>query len=471
MSSPAPLTRLDADVVVVGAGFAGLAAAVRAQELGARVVVIERTAMSPSYSNSRMAGGMYHVSAQRPTAAPELIEAKILKETEGHASEAVAHAIAHENQRAWEWTKQQGARYANVRSRGIIMAPLRPNTRGNVWKGWGPDRTLRCLYDAFARGRGVFLQGARARVLGLSSGRVTGVVAETGDGRTEVRARGVVLADGGFQADAELLAGVARVTRPELLMQRGAATGSGDALRMAIEAGCRIVNPEALYGHVLHADAASNSQLSPYPMLDTLMAKSVLVGADGLRFCDEGRGGLFAINRIVRGQQPGPLWLLFDREVWHTAGSLNQIVPPNPNLVLAGARFYGGGGIHELARAIGVPAASLESTMRDYNSSVGSGGGTTMAIPRSGRVRPLASPLFAVPVLVGLTYTMGGPLIDGAARVLTDGGSAIGGLYAGGGAAGGVSGGPAPAYEGGIAVALTFGLIAGETAARESTGG
>lgn len=460
-------TTRDADVAVVGAGFAGLAAGLRARELGARVVIFERTDVAPSYSNSRMAGGMYHVSLQRPTQDPAVIEAKILKETAGRASEEVIHALAHENRRAWDWTKTHGARYVHVRSRGMIMAPLRPNRRGNDWIGRGPDRTVRCLYEAYLRAGGEILHSARARELSRSGGRVIGLMAETPAGRVEVRAPAVVLADGGFQSDVDLLRSLAGVTRPENLFQRGAATGAGDGLRMALDAGARVVEPHALYGHLIHADALANPQLTPYPMLDTLASGSLLVGPHGERFCDEGRGGIHMVDRLVRAEKAGQNWLVFDRDTWHTIGRVRQIVPPNPNLVQAGARIERGTDAVELARAIGVPPAALEATLREYVDAVAHGAGKSLRVLRSGSPRVLAAPIYAVPVIVGLTFTMGGPLIDGGARVLADGGAPVTGLYAAGGSAGGISGGPNPAYEGGLAVALTFGMIAGESAVRD----
>jgi fumarate reductase flavoprotein subunit len=120
-------------------------------------------------------------------------------------------------------------------------------------------------------------------------------------------------------------------------------------------------------------------------------------------------------------------------------------VPPNPILLLAGARIESNPDLPALARCIGTQVEALETTIESSGTD-------------------LKPPYLAIPVAVGLTFTMGGPLIDGDARVLGDAGP-ITGLYAVGGAAGGLQGGPEPAYAAGIAAAITLGILSGEHAA------
>ncbi len=457
---------VDCDIAVVGAGFAGLAAALRARELGANVLLLERTSFAPSWSNSRMAGGRYHVAMLDPGTDPTLIERRVLEATGGHAREETVRALARENERAFEWTRDQGIRYVRV-GRGVLMAPIRPNHRGSVWRGRGPDRGLRALFDAYMRHGGRYEHGVRASEVITKRGHVLGLVAEAADGRVDVRSRAVVLADGGFQGEIDLLRRYAHVTNADALLQRGASTGRGDGLRMAEGVGARLVSTEALYGHLIHADAIGDAELSPYPMLDTLASGSILVGPDGRRFCDEALGGIHAINRLVRMTWNGPAWLVFDHHGWWTSGHLDQIVPPNPNLVRAGARIFSGDTPAALAVSAGLPADALARTVDEFNAAMREGSGTSLDVPRSNRVPPLDPRLYGVPVRAGVTFTMGGPLIDGHARVLTDGDRPITGLYAAGSGTGGLAGGPKPGYSGGISVALTFGMIAGETATAE----
>jgi fumarate reductase flavoprotein subunit len=152
--------------------------------------------------------------------------------------------------------------------------------------------------------------------------------------------------------------------------------------------------------------------------------------------------------------------------LWETVGRYDQAVPPNPNLLLAGARIEVADAAAALAPRIGVPADGLAATLDEYNTALTAGNGRALPVPRGGTARPLGSPLVAVPLVVGLTYTLGGPLIDAQARVVDAAERPIPGLYAAGLTAGGLAGGPTPATAGGIGTALPVGFLAGEHAAR-----
>jgi fumarate reductase flavoprotein subunit len=345
---------------------------------------------------------------------------------------------------------------------------VRPNRRGSQWLGRGPDVTLRRLQARFLAGGGQYWGDTIARELRQEQGRVVGLVARrlTAETRVEITCGAVILADGGFQANPALLRRYANVARPEQLFLRGAGTGGGDALLMALGAGAQLVHGEAIFGHLLHADAVRNAQLCHFPFVDRLANAALLVGPDGRRFADEGLGALAVANRIARLPDPGATWLVFDRRLWETAGRYNQAVPPNPNLLLAGARIEMADDAAALAPRMGVPADALTATLAEYNAALVAGKGKALSVPRGGTPPPLAGPLIAVPLVVGLTYTLGGPLIDAQARVVDAADRPIPGLYAAGLTAGGLAGGPKPATAGGIGTALPLGFLAGEHAAQ-----
>jgi fumarate reductase flavoprotein subunit len=431
------------DVVVVGSGFGGLTAAVRAQELGARVTIFEKSADRPGLSNSRMSGARFHIYGSPPTASPSDLADRLLAAGKGSLSEPLVRAWTAACGRAYRWTQQHGFRYVTLRG-SPVMAPVRPNRRGAVWVRRGADVNVERLLNEFVRRGGSYVSGTE--VTAVDRDARGGRTRHSGSGREgRFQSNAVVLADGGFQSNLDMLRAYARVPAPERLIQRGAGSGSGTALRVALELGGALVSGDALYAHLIHRDAVEIPEICHYPMLDTLAAESLLLGRDGRRFCDERRGGLHVANRIARLPDPASTWLILDRHRWETAARLNQIVPPNPNLVLANARIATASDVMGIAQAIGAPPEAVRQTLD--------------ASPLE--LRP---PLLAIPVAVGLTFTMGGPLIDGHARVLGDRGP-IEGLYAVGGAAGGLQGGPDPTYAAGIAAAITLGLLAGEHAA------
>ena len=128
------------------------------------------------------------------------------------------------------------------------------------------------------------------------------------------QATAVVIADGGFQSDPELLSKYV-ASDPGKLFQRNARSGSGDGLRMAVGAGAALAGMERFYGHLLSIDAPKRERLWPYSYLDALVVAGILVGPDGRRFTDEGMGGVYATNAVAQLPDPLSAIVIFDREI------------------------------------------------------------------------------------------------------------------------------------------------------------
>src|SRR5688500_953470 len=109
------MERVAVDVAVVGAGFAGLIAAVRAQELGARVAIVEQTAEAPSWSNSRMAGGNFSSAGGSPEDPPEEIAARLGGWMGEHGDAALIRAWARASGPSYRWLVAHGTRFVHLR--------------------------------------------------------------------------------------------------------------------------------------------------------------------------------------------------------------------------------------------------------------------------------------------------------------------------------------------------------------------
>src|SRR5213078_3629500 len=157
-------------------------------------------------------------------------------------------------------------------------------------------------------------------------GRCIGVSARQGDSVCEVTAENVLLADGGFQGNPQLVRRFIS-NRPDRLTQRNACTGRGDALRMAEAEGARITDASAFYGHLLCADSLRNPGLWPYPTMDTLVGGAIMVDRAGRRFIDEGLGGIAHANALARMDDPLCATAVFDQAIWDSAGRA-ELVPP-----------------------------------------------------------------------------------------------------------------------------------------------
>jgi fumarate reductase flavoprotein subunit len=244
------------------------------------------------------------------------------------------------------------------------------------------------------------------------------------------------------------------------VLTRNAGTGRGDGLRMALAASGRMTDSRLFYGHVQSADALHNPGLWPYPTADHLINAGLAVDTSGHRFFDEGLGGVFAANAIARQQDPLGTFAIFDRAIWETRGREFPL-PANPLLVTGKAIIYGHETLEGLARLAGLPTDALCATIKSYNAAVTGGATQTLQPARSSHLyQPVpirVPPFYAVPLVAGITYTMGGIAIDGKSRVQHRDGGVIDGLYAAGSTTGGHEGGPNAGYTGGLSKALTFG--------------
>jgi fumarate reductase flavoprotein subunit len=182
-------------------------------------------------------------------------------------------------------------------------------------------------------------------------------------------------------------------------------------------------------------------------------------------------GGVPLTNLLARADDPLGATIIFDAAIWDGPGRSARI-PANPTLPEAGGTVYAAETIEALAGKAGLPAAALAATVRAYNEAVAAGSTERLSPPRTATRHvpmPIASaPFHAIPVIAGITYTMGGILIDGEARVLRTDGLVIEGLYAAGSTTGGLEGGPPVGYLGGLAKAGVQGLIAAESIARRA---
>lgn len=458
---------------VVGAGLAGLTAALRAAEQGVKVLVLEQSIEREHLCNSRLSGGVFHVCVTDIQTDPAMLEQAILRATQGHAHPGLARAVAHDARRAVKWLQAKGARFIRASAephQNFVLAPPALHRQGLDWKGRGGDVTLRLLEAALLKAGGRVLRGHRATALKVQEGRCLGLSGETAEGAGfDVDAAFVLIADGGFQNDPERLR--AHITpQPDAVLPRNAGASRGDGLRMAEAAGVRLSDLRGFYGHVQHREALRNPRLWPYPWLDDIVSASVLVDREGQRFADEGRGGIYCANAIARLPDPQGAWVVFDEAVWSTAGK-SRFLPPNPHLEQAGGSLVRAATSAALEPLLGLPAGALQATIDRYNAALARGAADTLVPPRSIGARgahALQGPLLAAPVVAGITNTMGGIAIDEWGQAMTAEGTPFPGLFAAGGASGGLEGGVSIGYVGGLAKAAVTGLRVGERVAELS---
>lgn len=456
----------DVDVAIMGAGLAGLTAANRTAEQGLSVVVFEQGTDAHYACNTRYSGGLLHVAFKDMQAPPREIATAI----GAHDSDPeLRHSalLAEESTRAIEWLQAAGARFevnGPFEFQRWIFAPMRPRIAGLDWRGYGPDQLLGVLRARLESQGGQVCLGARVDALRMDRGHVCGIDVACGDELIACTARNVIIADGGFQGSAALV-GKHIARQPQKLLQRGAGTGYGDGLQMALAAGAQLLGGDKFYGHLLGREAFGNDALWPYPIVDPIAAAGVLVNSDGQRFTDEGRGGVHMANVVAKLDNPLDATVIFDEAIWQGIAADTRYPPcMNPVFTDAGGTVYEADTLEGLAQLTGINSIQLRKTVAAHNALVADG--IQSQLERTGtRHVPLGiteRPYRAIHVCAGITYTLGGIAIDRESRVLDQSERPLPGLYAAGSATGGIEGGASALYLGGLAKAVVTGLRAAE---------
>lgn len=456
------------DILIVGGGLAGMSAGIRAAELGLSVRVFEQGTGEHYLCNSRYTGGLFHIGMEDMRSEPAEIVARLARVTGGETRMPLASTLARNAGRAIGWLRGQGVGLIRVGPDGLRQNSLAPpgvRNTGLNWRWRAGDVMLRTLNKRLKDLGGVFDQGVNAQELLIEDGRVRGLIVTRGARPVRFAAPVVILCDGGFQANRELV-GRYISSAPDRLLMRNAETGRGSGLRIAEAAGAKLVGMESFYGHIQYREAMTDGRFWPYPVMDSLCVSGLLVDCDGNRFCDESMGGVHVANRIARLADPLGCHVIFDEAIWQGPGR-DWLLPANPFLERAGGRLITEPSLDRLASRIGLDPARLAAVVEGWNTAIdGKHAFEPVRTNPAYKAHPVRSgPFHAIPLCAGITYTMGGILTDAAAQVLDGNERAIPGLLAAGACTGGLEGFSRNGYSGGLSKSATFGMIAGETAA------
>jgi fumarate reductase flavoprotein subunit len=406
------------------------------------VLLLDAGADPTTSSNTAVSGGRMHVAHAELLADADDIRQRILDRAHGEIQSELVESIATACGPAGRWLLDQGVELSGAAGGvGSVLTPERALTHcEEAWHERGPHLTLRRLQSRAADLGAIILANTRAEELIFGhGGTIEGVVTD------------------------DHLVKRYLSPRPERLFMRVVPTSSGSALRMAQSAGARLVNMDRLYGHFVHAEAFDNDELWPYPVLDTALSLGgIIVRPDGERFVDESLGGPNAVNYVARLEDPLTSWVVIDEARWDdvTGQDLLGLEPFKIAFERRNARIERALDAATLAAQIGVDPDGLTATIEAYSDAAENGTTGELPVPRTAEIRSLRGPLVALPLAVGLSYTMGGPVTDRDGRVVGEHGP-IAGLFAAGGAAASASGG----YYGGLATALTMGWRAGQAIA------
>lgn len=495
MSGPKGVQR-EYDVIVVGGGNAALCAAITARETGASTLLLERSPADERGGNSSFTEGLMRfvyngkddIVALSPDLTPDELESDfgqyseekffddMARTTQNRTDPDLCEILVKQSNATMHWMRKQGIRFLPQFGRQSFKV----DGKFTFWGGatlaavGGGRGLVDQLYRAAEKAGVDIVYGAWVRDLCHSDSGVTGVTASIDGVSREIRSRTVVLACGGFEANA---AWRARHLGPgwDLAKVRGSKYNCGDGLEMALRigaqpaghwSGCHAVGWERYADDFGSFATMDDYERDNYPF-------AILVNADGLRFLDEGadiRNYTYAKYGRIILQQPNQFaWQIFDSSVTHML---------RPEYRARRVTKVVANSIAELADKLeDVNRDALIKTVTEFNASITrdvpfnpnkkDGRKTVgLAVPKSNWAIAIENPPFeAYAVTCGITFTFGGLKVTTEAQVLDTGHRPIPGLYTAGEMLGGLFYFNYPGATGLMSGAV-FGRIAGGNAAR-----
>lgn len=437
---------LDCDLLVLGAGMAGMSAAGYAAEHGAKVIVIEKAASSGG--SALLSGGVLWTATS-----PGRLRLY------GGGNPDLGDVVL----------RNYGPGIAWLRRRGVAILPAVSVLHGRGYQIDILDHLRGCGHLVEQNGGYVVLETLTQNLLTDPGGTVIGARTVHAEGVIDIRAKTTLLATGGYQNSAELRGRFIHANARDKLLLRSNPHSAGDGLQLATSVGAEAsISSPGFYGHLV-----SESPSWGAPHLYTLLSqyhsdRALLLNEAGRRFCDESFGDHTNTNHVVR--QPNARAICFWDEAVHRAHATTAIVKGTEAVdKMKIALEHGGRGvvartlgeIGDFATAQGFAGAQLCRSVEDYNQRCRNGW-ETLQPPRADHCAVLEQPPFyALVVRPAITHTHGGLRVDTSARVLKVDGSPVPGLLAAGADVGDVYG---MGYAGGLAMALTYAIQAARTA-------
>ncbi len=489
---------IDTDIVIVGAGGAGMTAAIAAANEGRDVVIVESQAMVGGNS-VRATGGMnaaktpaqdenefneaagvektletaasewadneaitalantvaeqwaaYQANPEGYFDSVELMELDTLIGGHGINDPALVEALCSNSADAIDWLAEQGIELTSVSSFGGASVKRIHRPVDSEGKTISVGSYMIPLLQSKCEELGVeiLLNTTANKILTDADGAAVGIEATDKNGAAvTVNAKAVILATGGFGANLDMVVEY----KPDLagFMTTNAPGAQGQGIDMAVAIGAGTVDMDQIQ---IHPTVEANTAAL---ITEGLRGDgAILVNAEGNRFTDE-VGTRDVVSAAEIAQTGSYSWLVIDQAMVDASSVIQGYI--KNGYTVSGETY------EELAEAMGVDAAAFAATMEKWNAAVAAG--VDEEFGRTSFANPLdTAPYYAIKVTAGIHHTMGGLTINPQTQVLAGDGTVIDGLYAAGEVTGGVHGGN---RLGGNAVAdfTVFGRIAGEQAA------
>lgn len=465
---------LTADVVVIGAGGAGMAAAVTANQAGKTVIVIEKA--SKMGGNTILSGGALNAvdeGSETALANNDSVENHYNQTFNGgdqQGDPVLVHTLVDNAWSGVEWLKSLGMEFYD----GVFTVT------GGMWprahkpvepEGTGFFKTYQNYMDTHEGITMVYNTTAKEFI--VENNVVTGVTCtgETGNTITVTATNGIVLATGGFGRNIEMRVKYNDInkkwpTLDESIPSTNTSGITGDGIIMAEAIGANLVQMENI--QLLPLGDPETGSLSGN--IEHAVESRIFINLEGNRFVNEG-GRRDDMTLALFEQTETTMYIVMDSDTYPVGDEKNNFGESLADLVSAG-RALKADSLEDLAALMNVPAENLIASVEDYNKYCKGGElegqtdsfGRTLFTDTDGVNNGINNaPYYAAVRVPTVHHTMGGVQINEHAQVIDTDGNVITGLFAAGEVTGGIHG---TNRLGGNALTdtVTFGRIAGTSA-------
>ena len=440
---------IDTEIVIIGAGGAGMTAAIMLQQAGKDFVILEKMPYVGG-NTTKATGGMnasetHYQKEQGIEDSNALFAADTMKG--GHAlnDSSLVAVMANSSAGAIDWLDTIGAELPKISfSGGASVNRIHAPADGSGVGAYLVDRFSAKLNELGVK---VMLETAATELLTDEDGKIAGVKAVGPDAMYTINARAVILASGGFGANEAMYT----TYRPDLkgTVTTNAPGATGDGIVMAQALGADLVDIEQIQLH------PTVEQTTSILITESVRGDgAILVNQGGVRFTNE----LLtrdAVSAAELAQEGSYAYIIFDQKLRDNLKAIEKYV--KSGITVQADTIEG------LAEQLGIDPATLAKTLNDWNEIVKNQRDTQFGRTTGMKEDLTTAPYYAIKIAPGIHHTMGGVKINTAAEVINTEGAAIPGLFAAGEVCGGVHGGN---RLGGNAVAdiVIFGRIAAESA-------
>jgi tricarballylate dehydrogenase len=444
------------DVLVAGGGNAALCAALSAVEGGARVIIVEAAPQDFRGGNSRHTRNM---RCMGDSYGEEEYWTDLLRVTGGQTDERLARIAIRSSAESKVWMQGHGARFQPALGGTLHLG------RTNAFFLGGGKALMNSYYEAACRRGITILYNAEVVGIKMNGAAFESATVLANGTQVELRAKAVVLAAGGFEANIEWLKEAWGEAADNFLI-RGTPFNKGRVLKLLLDAGAQAVgDPKQCHAVAIDArapkfDGGIVTRLDCLPL-------GIVVNREGVRFYDEGEDlwpKRYAIwGRLVAEQSGQIAWAIIDSKV--VGRFIPSVFPP----VRANS-------IRDLAAALGLSCDTVEATIRCFNQSVRPGQfdhnvlddcrTKDLTPPKSHWAQAIDQPPFlAYPLRPGITFTYLGVKVNELSNIVMQDGKPIPNMFAAGELMAGNILGKGYLAGFGMTIGTVFGRIAGRQAA------